>query len=275
MKILVLGSEGQIGKPTCDYLESKGHTVIPFDIKIYPKTHDLRISDSFSRLSNALGECNFVYYFASDVGGAKYLEKHQHTYKFIKNNMDMMSNVFSALHAYKKPFIFTSTQMAELSYSSYGVLKLLGEKMTKDLGGLVVRLWNVYGPEHDNDKSHVITDFCKMAKKNKMIDMRTDGTESRQLLYVEDCAECFLKLTEEYDFLDKDKNYHITSFKWNTVREVADMVAKLSDCHVQYGMAKDNTQMNAMNDPDPYILNYWKPKTSLEEGIKKIYDDIK
>ena len=272
MKILVLGSEGQIGKPTCKYLREQGHEVIEFDCKIDPINQELILPYNQTDLLDRMEECDFCYYFASNVGGAKYLEKHQDSFDFIVENMMIMTNVFRVLHLLGKPFIFTSSQMAELSYSTYGMLKLLGEKMANDIGGLVVRLWNVYGPEYDQEKSHVITDFCKMAKSNKLINMRTDGKESRQLLYVEDCAECLLTLTNLYDTLDKTKNYHITNFNWVSISHVADIIAKISGCQVQYGMNKDKTQMNAMNDPDRYILNFWSPKTSLEDGIKKIYD---
>lgn len=270
MKILVLGSEGQIGKATCDSLKEQGHTVIPFDIERDPDLEDLSDPYMNNVKHRAFEDCDFVYYFASDVGGAKYLEENEHTYKFICNNMQIMCNTFALLRSYNKPFIFTSSQMSELSYSSYGILKKLGETMTNDIGGLVVRLWNVYGIEHCEAKSHVITDFCKMAKAGK-ITMRTDGTESRQLLYAEDCAECFLTLTEQYDTLDKSKNYHITSFEWSTVLDVANHLADISGCEVVPGEKKDETQKNAMNDPDPYILNFWKPKTSLRVGIEKIY----
>ena len=271
MKILVLGSEGQIGKPTCDYLEEMGHVVIKYD-KIRSPYEDL--TGNFSNLLNAVNESDFVYYFASNVGGAKYLEKHQDSIHFIGDNMTIMRNVFSILQWTGKPFIFTSSQMAELSHSTYGLLKLLGERMTTDAGGLIVRLWNVYGPEYDDEKSHVITDFCKMAKYNKVINMRTDGTESRQFLYARDCAECFLTLTEKYDSLDKGKKYHITNFNWSTIMEVANTIQKISGCSVIPGINKDMTQMNAMNDPDPYILNFWNPKTTLTSGIETIYETI-
>jgi nucleoside-diphosphate-sugar epimerase len=270
MKILVLGSEGQIGKPTCDYLEEMGHEVIRYD-KIRSPYEDL--TGNFSNLMKSVSESDFVYYFASNVGGAKYLEKHQDSVYFISDNMTIMRNVFTMLQWTGKPFIFTSSQMAELSYSTYGLLKLLGERMTNSAGGLVVRLWNVYGPEHDEEKSHVITDFCKMAKQDGVIKMRTNGTESRQLLYARDCAECFLTLTENYDTLDKTKNYNITNFEWVTIMDVAKTIQEISGCEVIPGDGKDLTQMNAMNEPDPYILNLWKPKTSLKEGITQIYND--
>jgi nucleoside-diphosphate-sugar epimerase len=269
MKILVLGSEGQIGKPTCDYLEEMGHEVIRYD-KQRSTSEDITLN--FDGLMNAISNSDFVYYFASNVGGAKYLEKYQDTYEFIYDNMDIMMKVFCILESTKKPFIFTSSQMSELGYSSYGQLKSLGEKMANDIGGLVVRLWNVYGPEYDDEKSHVITDFCKMAKSGT-ITMRTDGRESRQLLYARDCAECFLTLTFLYDTLDKSKNYHITNFEWVTIIDVANHLKDISGCEVIPGTRKDLTQMNAMNEPDQYILNFWKPKTTLKQGIEKIYNE--
>jgi nucleoside-diphosphate-sugar epimerase len=271
MKILVLGSEGQIGHPTCKYLEEMGHEVIRYDKKITPY-QDLSWQCKYP-LYNYMNECDFVYYFASNVGGAKYLEKHQDTFPFIDENMKIMINVFTALKETKKPFLFTSSQMSELGYSTYGQLKSIGEKLTNDIGGLVVRLWNVYGMEHEEDKAHVITDFCRMAKHDGVINMRTDGTESRQLLYARDCAECFLTLTELYDKLDKTKNYHITSFEWSSILDVANILKDISGCEVVPANRKDETQKNAMNEPDPYILNFWKPKTSLREGIEKIYAD--
>ncbi len=270
MKILVLGSAGQIGQPTCEFLRKNGHEVLEYDI-VYGCEQDLR--EDYYGLFRAMLSVDFVYYFASDVGGAKYLEKAQDTFNFINNNMRIMSNVFSCLKDSERPFIFTSSQMAALDHSTYGILKRLGEKMTTDLGGLFVRLWNVYGPETDEEKSHAVTDFVNMAKRDGVIRMRTDGSESRQFLYAEDCAGAFLALTNQYDKLDKSKNYHITSFKWFTMEDVAKIVANIhGNCEIIYGAGTDQTQMNAMNDPDPYILNFWKPETSLEVGISNIYN---
>lgn len=268
MKILVLGSSGQIGFPTCQILKRNGHEVIEWDL-INGSHQDLRIYNS--KLIYEMQNCDFVYYFASDVGGAKYLEKYQDSCEFIMNNMDIMRHTFKALSDTKKPFIFTSSQMADLHDSTYGLLKSIGEKLTTDIGGLIVRLWNVYGQEHDLEKSHVITDFINMAKSYNKITMRTDGEESRQLLYVEDCIDCLMMLTEQYNELDKTKKYHITSFEWTTIKQIAEIIAEISGACIEIGTKKDNTQKNSMNQADDYILKFWKPKTSLRHGIEKIY----
>jgi nucleoside-diphosphate-sugar epimerase len=70
----------------------------------------------------------------------------------------------------------------------------------------------------------------------------------------------------------KNKEYHISSFEWNTIREVADFLDIVSSCEVIPSDRKDETQKNAMNEPDPFILKYWKPKTSLKDGIMKLYN---
>jgi nucleoside-diphosphate-sugar epimerase len=269
MKFLVLGSSGQIGSHLCSYLRQWGHSVIECDIKNGVE-QDLRNPNSTTHIRNCFRECDFVFFLASDVGGAKYLEKNEHSYSFIQNNMKIMTNVFGWLKDYGKPFIFTSSQMAELPYSTYGTMKLLGEKMTKEIGGLPVRLWNVYGPEKDEEKAHVITDFCKMAKEG-IIKMRTTGSECRQFLYVDDCCDAFLSLAKDYNNLDKSKNYHITSFEWNHVSDIANILQSMTGCEIVVGEKFDETQKNAMNNADSYILNFCKPKTRLCDVLKKIY----
>jgi nucleoside-diphosphate-sugar epimerase len=267
MKILILGSSGQIGKPTTKFLRDNNYEVIEWDI-IKDQSNDLRIPNK--QLYNAINKSDFVYYLASDVGGAKYLEKNQDSFNFIHNNMLIMCNTFKTLKECNKPFIFTSSQMADLNHSTYGQLKLLGEKITNNIGGLVVRLWNVYAEETDPEKSHVITDFIKMAKTFNKINMRTDGMESRQFLHAEDCAKCLLTLTKKYKELDRTKQYHITSFEWTTIKDIALIISNLTGCELVYSKNKDKTQMNAMNPPNNYILNFWKPTISLREGIKSL-----
>src|SRR6185503_7086393 len=168
-KMLVLGSSGQIGSALCNYLKELKYDVREFDIVKNP-THDLREKSSY--LDWEIGICDFVFFLAFDVGGSTYLKTYQHTFQFMDNNVRLMQVTFDALQRYKKPFIFASSQMSNMSFSSYGMLKNLGELYTKSLNGIVIKLWNVYGVEHDPSKTHVITDFVKMALEKKQITMR-------------------------------------------------------------------------------------------------------
>lgn len=270
MKHLVLGSSGQVGNHLVEMLKQQGEEVITFDIVESP-LQDLRIANN-EFLERRMQECDFVHFLAFDIGGSLYMKKYQDTFNFISNNIKIMDNVFDLLEKYKKPFIFASSQMSNMSYSTYGILKAIGEKYTEALGGLVVKFWNVYGYEHDEEKSHVITDFIKMAIKDGVIKMRTNGHESRQFLYGDDCAQCLLSLSKIYAEVDRQTPLHITNFKWNTISEVAAIISKLTKCKVIPGTAIDTVQLDKRNEPDTSILKYWNPETTLEEGIEKIYN---
>lgn len=273
MKYLVLGSAGVVGKSITDYLRNLGHDVLTFDIEDSPY-EDLRIYKN-TKLEEYMSQCDFVFFMAWDVGGSVYLQKYQNTYEFIDNNLRIIVNTFELIKKYNKPFIFASSQMANMSYSTYGITKALAEKMTDTLNGITVKFWNVYGIEHDLNKSHVITDFVLKAKNNKKIDMLTDGTELRQMLYSTDAAECLYELSLKYNELPRDKNYHITGFEWSSVLNIANIIAEFYPGTVIVPAAsKDMGQLDKRNEPDSYILNFWKPKTSLYTGIKYIVNHM-
>ena len=165
--------------------------------------------------------------------------------------------------------------MSNMSYSPYGVAKAMGERYTDALNGLTVKFWNVYGPEKDLEKSHVITDFIIKAKTTGVIDMLSDGTEVRQFLHADDCSDCLLTLSNCYDDIDKSREYHITNFKWNSILDVANIISSNFDSvKIIPGESKDMVQLDKRNEADEYILNFWKPKIDLEEGIKMIIKEI-
>ena len=278
MRITILGSSGQIGAYLTEYLRDKGHDVREFDMVNGENQDMTKIPNP--DLHALIATSEFVFFLAFDVGGSRYLKKYQHTFKFIDNNTRMMANAFGYLEQYKVPFIFASSQMSNMSYSPYGAMKRVGELYTKSLGGLIVKFWNVYGIEKDIEKSHVITDFIRKGFETGKIEMLTDGTEKREFLYAEDCCEALEKVMEEYETLDSDDNLHITSFHSTTILEIANIIRQLflSDHKIITlipSEAKDEVQKDARNEADPYILKLWKPKTSIRDGIKKVFKVMK
>jgi len=274
MKYLILGSEGQIGAALTAYVKNKGHIALEFDL-VNGREQDLRIHNN-PLLESLVKECDFIFFLAFDVGGSRYLKTYQQTPEFIGNNMKLMTNTFDLIHKHKKPFLFASSQMANMSYSSYGRLKSVGESYASILGGIVVKFWNVYGIEHDMEKSHVITDFIVKAHDNGVIDMLTDGTEERQFLYADDCCEALVLLSEKYDEIPRDKDLHITNFTWANVLQVANTIAShFPGTKIIPAVSKDEVQKDKRNEPDPFIHTYWKANTSLEDGIAKIVEAMK
>lgn len=267
MKILVLGSDGQIGTSLVKFLQKEDHDVVEFDI-FSESNNDLRIPNI---LDSILADIDFVFFLAFDVGGSIYLNKYQNTFEFIDNNIKLMDSTFASLKKYNKKFIFASSQMSNMLHSSYGVLKRIGEMYTGTLNGVVAKFWNVYGYEADLEKSHVITDFIIMARDTGEISMRTDGMEKRQFLYSDDCSECLSILMNRYDDISPDEELNISNFEWSSIRDIADIVAKeFGDCDIHSADLVDLIQLDRGNEPNDYILNFWKPKTSLEDGIRNV-----
>ena len=278
MRITILGSSGQIGAYLTEYLRGKGHDVREFDVVNGEDQDMTKIPNPDLHARIATSE--FVFFLAFDVGGSHYLKKYQHTFKFIDNNTRIMANVFGYLNQYKVPFVFASSQMSNMSYSPYGVMKRVGELYTKSLEGLIVKFWNVYGIEKDMEKAHVITDFIRKGFETGVIDMMTDGTEAREFLYAEDCCEALESIMENYDQLTSDDELHITTGSHTTILEVARIIQRLfsnieKDVVIQPAESKDEVQKDARNIPDPYIKKFWRSKTSLKGGITKVFEEMK
>jgi nucleoside-diphosphate-sugar epimerase len=278
MKIAILGSSGQIGAYLTEYLSVGGHTVYQFDIVNGPDEDMTTIPNS--KLEWVISESDFVYFLAFDVGGSRYLKKYQHTFQFIDNNTRLMANAFGLLKKYNKRFIFASSQMSNMSYSPYGVLKNVGELYTKSLNGLIVKFWNVYGIEKDYDKAHVITDFIRKGFETGVIDMLTDGQEEREFLYAEDCCEALEMIMENFNDFTPEDNLHITSFNSTKVIDIASIILGQfnilgKDVKVIPSEQKDTVQMDKRNKADSYLLKWWQPKTTIEVGIKKVFNDMK
>ena len=277
-KILILGSSGQVGAYLTDYLREKGNEVFEFDVTNGPNQDLTTIPNG--QLEALIYLSDFVYFLAFDVGGSHYLKKYQHTFKFIDNNTRLMANAFGLIEKYKKPFVFASSQMSNMSYSPYGVLKRVGELYTRSLGGLIVKFWNVYGIEKDMNKAHVITDFIRKGFESGDIDMMTDGTEAREFLYAEDCCEALETVMEKYHELTSDDELHITTGVYTTVLEIAEEIKSLfagigKTITVTPAQSKDEVQKDARNEPDLYINEFWQYKTSVPEGLKKVFEEMK
>ena len=279
MKVTILGSEGQIGAYLLDYLTEKGHEVTGVDVVDGPH-NDLRVTTN-TYVESAIKNADFVFFLAFDVGGSRYLKKYQHTFEFVNNNTRIMANTFRLLERYNKQFVFASSQMSNMSYSPYGVMKRVGELHTTALKGLTDKFWNVYGIEKDMEKAHVITDFIRRGFEEGEFEMLTDGTEERQFLYAEDCCEALETVMECYSDFKPEDPLHITSFNSTSIAQIAAIIQgqfnliDRFDVKIKPGLAKDSVQMDKRNEADTYITGWWTPKTTIDQGIAKVFSDMK
>ena len=275
-KILILGSAGQVGHHLLLYLRNKNYTVYEFDI-VNSKKEDLRVKNN-NLLKRLVKNSDFIFFLAFDVGGSRYLKVYQDTYRFISNNMSIMENTFSLIEKFNKKFIFASSQMSNMGYSNYGVLKKIGENYTKVLKGITVKFWNVYGVEKDLSKSHVITDFILKGLKYKTVKMLTNGKEEREFLYAEDCCRGLELIMNNFsNIIKKTSTIDLTSRKSSSILKIAKIVQQLlyeNGKNIKFTPAKtkDTVQLNKKNKSNNFLFKYWTPKFSLNQGIREVFN---
>lgn len=267
MRICVLGSEGQIGAHVTSWGDSEGFFVSRVD-KLITTDHDL--TQSSRNWTSAIADCDVVVFLAFDVGGANYLREFQNTHAFLHSNTIMMLNVFETVKQYNKKIIFASSVTAFDLDNSYGNCKLLGERLCASIGGISVRLWNIYGFETDPSRYHVVMDFISQARTEGKISCKTTGHERRQFLYGEDCASAIFSIINRYNEII-ERTIHISSGKWTSIHDVAHLVADV--CNVGAPIFSDRVETLQQNEYSPYISPPdWVAMTDLRSGIKKIVD---
>lgn len=257
---LVIGSEGFVGKPFCAFLERLGERVMRFDIKRGAE-EDARVAElDFDNVDR-------VYFLAWDVGGAKYLYREEVQFRQLDWNLKLLLNVMPQLQKRNVPFLFVSSQLAEEYDTVYGVTKRLGEVWTHLLGGVRVRLWNVYGSlEQPSERSHVVSDFVHQAITTGEIRMLTTGEERRQFIHIDDvCNALHLALSMKLDGV-----YDITSFEWVAVREMADIIGRQTGAKVVPGTKIGSTPITPMQGKVPG----WNAGVTLEAGLQRMVQQM-
>jgi len=254
---LVLGGEGLIGSELVSALNAKGHTVISLDHK---SGCDLRRPLD----PGPFEKCDRVWFLAWDTGGAKFLEAEDRQHDQYRNNCELSLRIFDALARTKKPFIFTTSQLAGLP-NAYGTTKLMAWHWATHLGGKVARLWNVYGWEHPDQRSHVITDLVLSGLQGRVKCM-TNGEERRLFLYKSDCVAALLEL-----FDSSLQTAEIAGPKWLKIREVAEEIAAQLNVEVGLGDVKGS---EVPIDPTELLPN-WRPQVSLSEGLARVITEAR
>ena len=82
------------------------------------------------------------------------------------------------------------------------------------------------------------------------------------------------------DFKPTD-DLHVTSFRSTSIKEVAHIIQGCfnrigrDDVKIKPGLAKDSVQMDKRNEASNFIHSWWLPKTGIEAGIHKVFNEIK
>lgn len=166
--------------------------------------------------------------------------------------------------------------------SPYAGSKLAGENMVLSywyaygLPTVVIRPFNTYGPfQKTNGEGGVVSIFIMRNLKGEDLNIYGDGTQTRDLLYVEDCVDFIIKA----GLSDKANGQIINAGTGRdvSVNELAAMVCKDSSKikPVQHIHPQSEIQKLLCDSSKANQLLEWHPKVSLEEGIRKTEEWLK
>jgi GDP-D-mannose 3',5'-epimerase len=163
----------------------------------------------------------------------------------------------------------------------YGWAKLLGEIQLSWLEGIevgIARIFNIYGENEPlGENAHVVADLCKKAilypRENFIV--HGDGSQTRDLLYVSDCVEALVRLSDKLSTVNESPLViNIGSGKATSVREIAEKIAQLSGKGIKpaYNSEKPTGPVSrTANIEKARRLLGWEPTVSLDEGLERTF----
>jgi nucleoside-diphosphate-sugar epimerase len=310
-RILITGGGGFIGSHLARYLFQQGNYVrivdIKFDDYIQEKyyteklTLDLRIWENCLKTTKDIDK---VYNLAANMGGIGFITTvgaevmhdniliNTHMLEATKQNK-VKRYLFSSSACVYPTYRQTNPNVTELKEEDaypadpdnfYGWEKLYTEKMCEayqrdhNMDIRILRYHNIYGPEgtYKGGREKSPAAICRKvaeATNPGTIQIWGDGKQTRSYCYIDDAVEATIKLMES----NYNKPINIGSDRLVTIDELTNMIIKISEKQITkkydptapQGVRGRNADLTLVKK----ILN-WKPKTTLEEGLKKTYEWI-
>jgi len=162
----------------------------------------------------------------------------------------------------------------------YDESKRLGETIAinyfkkKKIPIKVVRPFNVYGPGQSLRDGRIIPDLMNSLKKNRNINLFSNGKPTRSFCYISDQIRGILNVI----FWGKNgEAYNIGTTDEISINELSRKIIKISKKklsikyikNVDNDYTKDNPQRRCPNISKIKNIKNWKPKIKLDIGIKK------
>jgi len=300
-KIYIAGHRGMVGSAILRQLKAEGYT--NFILKTSSEL-DLRnqqaVADFF-----ASEKPDYVFLAAAKVGGI--IANNTYRGDFIYENLMIQNNVIhqSYLNDIKKLMFLGSSciypKMApqplkeeymltgelEPTNEPYAIAKIAGIKMCdayRDQFGcnfISVMPTNLYGPNDNYDlkNSHVLPAMLRKfitAKRNNDSSVIIWGTGSpkREFLHADDLAEACVFLMENYN---ESGLVNIGVGEDISILDLAILVKKVVgfEGEILTDTTKPDGTPRKLMDVSKLSSFGWKAKTTLEEGVQKVYNEIK
>lgn len=166
--------------------------------------------------------------------------------------------------------------------SPYAGAKVAAENMVLsyyyayDLPTVVIRPFNTYGPfQKTGGEGGVVAIFIKNHLEGNNLSIYGEGTQTRDLLYVEDCAR--FVVASGFSDVVNGEIVNAGLGRDITINDLALMIAgdKKRIQHVEHIHPQSEIQKLLCNSAKAKRLLNWEPRVSLEEGVARTMDWIR
>ena len=300
-KIYVAGHRGMVGSAIVRKLKLEGYDNI---LVRTSKDLDLRnqqdVIDFFQK-----EKPDYVFVASAKVGGIHA----NNTYRadFLYENLQIQNNLIhqSYVHNVKKLLFLGSsciypklapqpikedhllTGLLESTNEPYAIAKIAGIKMCEayrdqyDCNFISAMPTNLYGPNdnYDLSNSHVLPALLRKfieAKRNAEPEVIMWGTGSplREFMHVDDLADALYFLMQDYNekqFLNVGSSQEVSILELaKIIKEVVGYTGAIS-----HDLSKPDGTPRKLMDSSKLRNLGWKAQISLQEGIQRVYEDIK
>ena len=282
--VLVTGGSGFIGSHVVDALVKKKYKVTVFDIN-RPKRKDVKFIKgnilNKSIVTSALKNINIIFHLAaaSDITQVKKIPL-----KTVKTNILGTTYLLEgARNANIDKFIFASSIY---SYGTAGNLyttsKISSEQIIKNYNLIygqkfvILRYATAYGPR--NREVDAVSIFLKRALKNSNLIIHGNGKQKRNYIYTDD-----LGLGSLFALKKRATNKIVTLVPKRSIKiiDLAKMIIRITNSKSKIILNKKKKRFDDFSSIFSYKniseknLIIWRPKLTLESGLKKFIESRK
>ena len=309
-KIIVTGGAGFIGSHLVKKLIDNGaEEILVIDDLSTGKAENIKHFEEVEFLNKKIEEIDnlaevfnnfeFCYHLAAGVGVQYIMENLS---KSLLTNIEGTHKVFEACKKNNIPVLITSTseiygtseekEWSEETKSligpttklrwSYAASKMIDEFLALSeyeegsLNPIVVRLFNIIGPNQLADYGMVVPKFIDAALKDEPITIHGDGSQSRSFTWVEDVVEYFVKLAEMKAY---GEIFNIGQTEEISIKDLAELIIRTTNSKSEI-VQKTHEEIFGNKFEDPMrrtpnidkIVKFTgiKPSMGIEDMIKEI-----
>ncbi len=251
----------------------------------------------FDTLIRAMTGHNVVIHLAAHT---RVLESVADPKENFKVNTKGTFNLLEAVHKNKiEKFVFASSnaavgeqkppineEMVPKPLSPYGATKLYGEALCSayyhsyGLKTVALRFANAYGPYSDH-KTSVIAKFLRRVRQGKALEIYGDGQQTRDFIHAQDIAQAIdLVITHDSSRpVPWGEVFQIATGRETKIIDLAMIIKKsgsyenLSSIQIVFrNSRKGEIRKNHSDTKKAREVLAFKPRISLENGIKKLFE---